>query len=91
MSLQQLEKIDEEIKQAGGTVSQPKKVGTITATYGDVTTGQKGKAEEYRVDSYSAPKDKAEFDSTFTHISDPKEKQRYIDKFWREEFGRHLK
>ena len=90
-SLQQLEKIDEEIKQAGGIVSQPKKVGTITATYGDDTTGQKGKAKEYRVDSYPAPKDKAEFDSTFTHISDPKEKQRYIDKFWREEFGRHLK
>lgn len=54
-------------------------------------TDVSGTEEEYIVDNYSMPEDKKVFDSTYSHIIDPREKQRYIDRFWRPEFGRSIK
>ena len=65
-SLQQLEKIDEEIKQAGGKVSPPK------------------------TKKVSAKPNKEQFMTTYRNLKTPEEKQKFINKFWRPEFGRHL-
>lgn len=65
-SVQQLDKLDEEIKRAGGKVSppKPKKV--------------------------HATPNKAQFITTYRNLKTPEEKQRFINKYWRPEFGRQL-
>ena len=78
-SIEQLEVLDKEIEKAGGKVS--KKVGTITATYSDVST-------KHAVDSLPRPNTKTEFDNTLQHISSEEGKDKYYNKWWRPEFGR---
>lgn len=73
---QEIVDIDKMIKDAGGKVSKPKKVGTITATYSDIST-------KHAVDRYPRPQTKTEFDNTLKHISSEEGKDRYYDKWWR--------
>ncbi len=82
-SLGQLESLDKEIEKAGGKVSppKPKKVGTITAKYSDIST-------KHAVDKYPRPQTKTEFDNTLQHISSEEGKDRYYNKWWRPEFGK---
>ena len=50
-----------------------------------------GKVSSPKPKKVYAKPNKAQFMTTYRNLKTPEEKQRFIDKYWRPEFGRHLK